>query len=411
MKRSLIVILIVIFVMSAAFLTGCSGSVTWPWTVQGNTVSVRMLGTEKDISKIEINMAYGDIQIISSSSLQNKIADNEILVQISDKADVPEVEVSAEDGVLRLEESEKKGMDAAEYSIYLFVPEKMRIHSMVINNQDGDLIISGRLNIQNISVGLGEGDINIHEHMMTYSKGELFIPSFAAGADTTIKGNLCACTGSGDISIINSTIVGDADLAADKGDIMADNISCENISMKSGGGEIGFGGDVDEDLYANTVNGSIDVSNSAIEGETELIADEGDIMAENMACGNISMKSGKGEISFGGDVDEDLYADAVSGSIDVSNSAIEGGTELITDTGDIMAENMACGNISMKSGKGEILFGGEANGGLYAYAGEGSVDVSNSAVDGDMHLTVVKGEIMAENVECSGTISRKYAEQ
>lgn len=283
--KAKIAMLFLLMVMTAVF-TGCSGNVTWPWTTEGDTVSVRTLGAEKDISKIEVDMAYGDIQIISSSSLQNKIADNEIVVQISDKADVPEVEVSVEDGVLRLEESADKEMDAAaEYSLYLFIPEKMLIHSMVISNQDGDLIISGRLNIRNITVGLEKGDMNVYERIMTYSEEELFIPFSSAGSDTTIKGNLSACTGSGDITITNSAIAGDAELTADTGDVLAENISCENISMESGKGEISFDGDVDGDLYAYAGDGNVDVSNSAVEGNMDLTAVKGEIMADNVECG------------------------------------------------------------------------------------------------------------------------------
>ncbi len=323
-KGHSITVLSVGLAVAACILTGCSNGKIL--SNQRSEVSVETLGSEKNISEIQFHMEYGNIEIISSSEGRKKFPDNEILVEKSIGENVPDVKLSVEQNVLYIEETEEPPQNMIEnYTIYIYVPEKLNLDRVFVENQNGDLDVTGKLEIGNTSVDLNTGDIDFYGNIRVSSNAFL------------------------------STSVGAID---------AEDIICGgSVSLVNNAGDINFFGDVQQNLTVQANKGSIDLS-ATVNGNMDLSTTVGTIDVEETSCsGTVTLTSNSGNICYSDDVYGNLYASTVSGDIDISGTA-GGNLDLSVGTGYVSVNldgDIGDYNYSLSSNMGNLYLNDEDN--------------------------------------------------
>ncbi|PFH81553.1 DUF4097 family beta strand repeat-containing protein [Bacillus sp. AFS088145] len=274
------------------------------------------------IKEIGYTFKSKNIEINDSKTITSSI--NEVII----KANNSEISVNGTDssavnvnGNIRVPDRDKK--DSEKVSDYYFVKtvgDKMIIE---IRNDDNQIFqfdndrsqlnidlpksILTNINVKNGSVNLSNKD---NKTVINSNDGQINIEN--------ITGNLVAKTRNGSISLTNSNLKSDSEIATNDGEITIKNIS-------------GY-------LNSTTRDGSITIEHANIEGTSEITTYDGEI--------NLSDYKGK------------INAKTNNGAINVEDALLNGNSKISSDDGEIQIDLLKDNNLTINAETNDGSFSG-----------------------------------------------------
>ena len=241
------------------------------------------------------------------------------------------------------------------------------------------------------------------------------------GSITATDGNVTAETGSGTITVTETTTAGtDIGFTSGSGSITVDGNATagQHVSAETESGEIAFGGDITAtagNVTAKTGSGTITVTGATTAGtDIGFTSGDGSITVDGDATAgqHVNAETETGDIAFGGSITAttgDVTAETKEGSIHVGGSVEAGGDTKLNASGTVEDEN---GDIIVDGqiASGEEVHANTENGNI-AFNGSTTASAGNvtASVEGDGNITF-NGQVTAHGTaEDSGSISAEVS--
>ena len=256
------------------------------------------------------------------------------------------------------------------------------------------------------------GDATAGQHVSAETKtGDIAF----GGSITATDGNVTAETGSGTITVTETTTAGtDIGFTSGSGSITVDGNATagQHVSAETESGEIAFGGDITAtagNVTAETGSGTITVTGATTAG-TDIGFTSGDgqikVTGDATAGQHVSAETKTGDIAFGGSItatDGNVTAETGSGTITVTETTTAG-TDIgfTSGSGSIMVDGNATAgqHVNAETETGDIAFGGSitaTTGDVTAETKEGSIHVGGSVEAGGDTKLNASGTVEDEN--------------
>ena len=256
------------------------------------------------------------------------------------------------------------------------------------------------------------GDATAGQHVSAETKtGDIAF----GGSITATNGNVTAETGSGTITVTETTTAGtDIGFTSGSGSITVDGNATagQHVSAETESGEIAFGGDITAtagNVTAETGSGTITVTGATTAG-TDIGFTSGDgqikVTGDATAGQHVSAETKTGDIAFGGSItatDGNVTAETGSGTITVTETTTAG-TDIgfTSGSGSIMVDGNATAgqHVNAETETGDIAFGGSitaTTGDVTAETKEGSIHVGGSVEAGGDTKLNASGTVEDEN--------------
>lgn len=334
---------------NTGFLSGKSGDEIYE-------KSTETIAAEENVREIYVNTSLVDVIICPAKQKGKSVPEGEILIEKNIGQNTPDVDVSVKNGILDIVQAAEQGNRKILYNsiVYVYLPEDIELENIDIDGKDGDMEIDGDLSVGKMSVELASGDIDI-------------VGNVSISSDLHIE------TVNGTTEIETVSCGGSLNLYTESGDIEFFGNVQENMSVKTGDGDVMISGTVHGVLQVNTCIGRIGLDDVTCSKNLDLYSDSGDIEFSGNVQGNMSVETGNGDVIVSDTVDGTLQVNTCIGKIELDDVIFSGSLDLYSDSGD-------------------IEFSGEAEGALKAETGSGDIDIDGIAGD-DLTLTTCVGNV------------------